>query len=358
MSDVVALLSRLVAYRTDATGGDELALARALHDELAALGPDAVETIEVEHGTRTLAAVVARWGTPKLLVNAHLDTVPPNAGWTGDPFTARVEAHRLIALGSADTKGAIAAILCALSTQRPRDTMVLFSGDEELSNECMRALLRKGTLRGVERAIVCEPTSLRMGTRHRGIAWLEIAVRGPGGHSSFADTLPRPLGTLSRVAVALDDWGQRMRSVGPTAFPGMCMNVAMLEGGVAFNVIPAEAKLTVSLRQPPGTDLVGLQRELEGIVRAIAPDATMTWRLANPSFATRDLGVFSSLGGREAIDLAFWTEAALLSEAGIDAVVIGPGDIAHAHAPDEHVPLADLHAAQAMFERVFAATRG
>jgi acetylornithine deacetylase len=357
-TDVVALLARLVAHRTDATGGDELLLARLLKEELAARAPDSVELIEIPFGDRTLAAVAARWGTPRLLVNAHLDTVPPNAGWSGDPFTARIDEQKMIALGSADTKGAIAAILCALDAQKPRDTMVLFSGDEELSNECMRVLVERGVCRGIERAIVCEPTSLRIGTRHRGILSLEVTIAGAGGHSSFADTQPRPIAMLGCVAVALDDWGQRMRSVGPEGFQGMCVNVAMLEGGVAFNVIPARATLTISFRQPPGIDIASLQREIEQLVHAAAPEATTTWLMATPSFGTRDLKAFASLGQRDVIDLAFWTEAALLSQAGIDAVVIGPGDIAHAHSPDEHVPLDDLRRAQEMFTQVFAETHG
>ena len=80
-------------------------------------------------------------------------------------------------------------------------------------------------------------------------------------------------------------------------------------------------------------------------------------RKENPAFSTRDLAAFEPLLGaraRQPVDLAFWTEAALLSEAGIDAVVFGPGDIAQAHAADEFVTMADLEAAQAAFEQVLA----
>ena len=56
------------------------------------------------------------------------------------------------------------------------------------------------------------------------------------------------------------------------------------------------------------------------------------------------------------MDLGFWTEAALLANAGIDAVVIGPGDIQQAHGPDEWVPIAELHEAREMFRAMFAAS--
>jgi acetylornithine deacetylase len=78
--------------------------------------------------------------------------------------------------------------------------------------------------------------------------------------------------------------------------------------------------------------------------------------LANPSFETRNPASFRPLLGavvNAPIDLAYWTEAAVLAQAGIDAVVFGPGDIAVAHAADECVPLAELETAVEIFEEMF-----
>jgi acetylornithine deacetylase len=334
----------LISFRTDNPGGDEPALAEFLAGELRSKNPDEVRVVRVPREKNTGAYVLARWGEPRLLINVHFDTVPVNAGWTGDPFVARVDEKRLTGLGAADTKGAIAAILCALETARPKNTMIVFSGDEELSGTCIRAALP--SLTGVTHAIVCEPTMLRAGTRHRGILTLEARLRGEGGHSSRADQLPRPIAELARLAVKLDDWGRAHVGKGPRGFEGMCLNVAKLDGGIAFNVVPDAAHLTVSLRPPPGSDLKKIQRELEAF-------GEMTWSLENPSFETRDLESFRRwLNVDDPIDLMFWTEAAVLSEAGIDAIVIGPGDIAQAHAPDEWVAIEQLERAVTMFEKV------
>ena len=62
---------------------------------------------------------------------------------------------------------------------------------------------------------------------------------------------PHPLAIIARAAVALDQHGQRQRAVGPEGFRGLCLNIAALDGGVAFNVIPTEARLAVSLRPAP-----------------------------------------------------------------------------------------------------------
>lgn len=361
MADVVATLDRLIRADTHNPGGDERALAQHLADELGRRGPDAVEVVEVPRGAGDArggvgAYVFARWGTPTLLLNTHIDTVPVNAGWSGDPFTPRIGDGRVVGLGAADTKGAIAAALCALDEARPKHLAILYSGDEEHSGTCVRAFLATPRARGLERAVVCEPTSCRAGTRHRGILAMDAHLRGEGGHSSRADHMPAPLAELAKLAVAVYAWGKLKRDQGPPGFPGMCMNVARLAGGVAFNVVPEEATLSFSLRPPPGLDAAAIRAELQELAGRVVPGATVTAVLDNPPFQTRDLAAFRGALGDVVdapIDMGFWTEAAVLAAAGIDAVVYGPGDIAQAHAPDEWVPIADLERARVAFARMF-----
>ncbi|HEY2509969.1 MAG TPA: M20/M25/M40 family metallo-hydrolase, partial [Polyangiaceae bacterium] len=199
---VVSRLAELVAIDTRNPGGSERALAEHLCGLLEERRPDAVALREVarpEGNPGEGAYVFARWGTPRVLLNAHLDTVATGDGWTGDPFTLRIEEERVTALGAADTKGAIAAIVTALEEGTPRDCAVLFSGDEEQDSTCMDAFLASELREGIERAIVCEPTGCRVGRRHRGILALAIDVRGEGSHSSLADTLPAPVLEASKV---------------------------------------------------------------------------------------------------------------------------------------------------------------
>ncbi len=358
-------LAELVSYDTQNPSGRERPLCDKLAVELRALGAATVEVADVVTSVAPHAYVYARFGAgaPRLLLNAHVDTVPANSGYTTPPhtLTAREPDGRLVGLGSADTKGAIAAILEALARRRPAgDVGVLFSGDEERSGSCMHAFLDSANARGIERAIVCEPTSCRVGWRHRGIGAALASATGPGGHSSRVDGIDNPIAILARAAVALDDFGRERLHQGPEGFRGICLNVAALDGGIAFNVVPTRATLSLSLRPAPGTDVGGLLDEAGRRARAAVAPRAIEWevRKENPAFATRDIAAFEPLLGaraRQPVDLAFWTEAALLSEAGIDAVVFGPGDIAQAHAADEFVTLADLEAAQAAFEQVLAA---
>ena len=363
-SSLVKRLSEWVAFDTQNPSGDERPMVAELGRELAALGADTVEIVEVA----PYAMVYARFGPtpPRLLLNAHVDTVPANTGYSSSPHTLVQRGSRLVGLGAADTKGAIAAIMDALAIahgegRHPRDIGVLFSGDEERRGTCIRRFLADPALAGgIERAIVCEPTGCAVGSRHRGIGAAEATVTSPGGHSSRADHLPNPIAILAGAAVALDDFGRRQRDQGPAGFEGLCLNVAAIDGGLAFNVIPSSATLRVSLRPAPGGHMTALLAECEALARAAAAPAAIEWTVvnANPPFQTRDVAAFEALLGARAarpVDLAFWTEAALLGEAGIDAVVFGPGRIEQAHAADEFVELAELEEARDTFLRIFRA---
>jgi acetylornithine deacetylase len=353
-------LTKLVSHDTQNPSGRERPLCDELAAELRALGAAAVEVADVVTSAATHAYVYARFGTaaPRLLLNAHVDTVPANSGYATPPhtLTAQQDGVRLLGLGSADTKGAIAAILEALARRRPAgDVGVLFSGDEERSGSCMRAFLDSAHARGIERAIVCEPTSCRVGWRHRGIGAALASATGPGGHSSRVDGIDNPIAILARAAVALDDFGLEQRDQGPEGFRGICLNVAALDGGIAFNVVPTRATLSFSLRPAPGVGVDDLLGEAERRVRAATSPHAIAWSvsIASPPLQPRgDIAGFEPLLGArvaEAIDLDYWTEASRLSERGIDAVVFGPGAVAQAHAADEYVEIAELEAAHAAF---------
>ncbi|HEY7376071.1 MAG TPA: M20/M25/M40 family metallo-hydrolase [Polyangia bacterium] len=353
---LVERLAELISFDTQNPVGDERPLVRRLGAELRALGAASVEEADVgDH-----AYVYARFGgeTPRVLLNAHVDTVPANEGYTSPPHLLVRRGDRLYGLGTSDIKGAIAAILEALAAGPiARPVGVLFSGDEEHGGSCIRAFLDSDAARGLERAIVCEPTSCRVGVRHRGIGAATVTLEATGGHSSRVDEMLNPIAVLARAAVALDDMGIEYRAKGPDGFKGLNLNVAALDGGIAFNVVPTRATLTLSLRPAPGARAEDLLAEAERRVRAVTSPHPIAWAttIVSPSLQPRDLAGFEPLLGArlaDAIDLPYWTEASRLSERGIDAVVFGPGDVAQAHGADEFVELAELHAARDAFARV------
>lgn len=348
-------LSRLIAFDSRNGPGEELPLAEFLKTALAAHNPDSLllGTTPRTRGRCDGAYVLAQWGTPRVLLNVHLDTVPSGEGWTASPHVMRREGDKLIGLGASDIKGAMACILAVLDENAPRDVAILFSGDEEQGSEVMSDIIAKGLTAHIPRAIVCEPTGCEIGRRHRGFISYAQIFTGPGGHSSLSDLVAAPVQEAARIAVKIADYGREHLSAGPQGYKGLCVNIGMIDGDGAHNVIPTRAELRFSLRPPPGDDWQARTADLEAICKSAAYEELIQLTAFAP-FGTRELSGFAPyFAGQEKrpIDLPYWTEAAMLSEAGMDCVVFGPGDVEQAHRPNEFVTLDQLGQAMTVYKR-------
>jgi acetylornithine deacetylase len=349
-------LSHLVAFDTRNPPGGDGELISYLRAELMRDGmqkPDRIEHVVVESGRHSYLAAV--WGVPNRMINIHCDTVPANDGWSASPFELRLIDDRAYGLGTADTKGNIAAVLSLLNTQRPQNALVLFSGDEENAGSCcVRAFLQSELAHGIKNAIVCEPTDLRIGTSHRGYVKFRVAAEGPGGHSSRVDEMVNPMMTVCRAATLLDDLAHQYHDDGNAPFFGLCLNVGVVTGGLAANVVPSRATLECSLRPPPGFDVRTFFERFEHELSVLKLSARLIQSFEGPALKTPQpeafTPYFTGLAG-EMTALDFWTETALFVHHGINSVVFGPGSVRQAHAPDEYVEIADLKQAGEVYQR-------
>ena len=357
MSAALDILRPLVAFDTRNGTGNEVACVEWLAEQLGKHNPDrlVVETVERSRDKPDSAFVLAVWGEPKVLLNVHIDTVPSGEGWTHDPLELVEKNGRAYGLGTSDIKGAAAAILGALKDVTPHNVAVLLSGDEEHGSEVMPAVIERGHLLGVERAVVCEPTSCRVGRAHRGMLAVEVKFEGPGGHSSLADTLEPPMLRAAEFAAKLGGYKRDHLQFGEAPFAGLCVNVGDITGDGAYNVVPTTASVWMSMRPPPGDDVRGREKDVIGMAYAVERSAATDTIVAFEPFASREPEVFKAVFDSEAVvDLPYWTEAAMLSQAGVNTVVYGPGNLEQAHRPDEYVELDQLAAAQVRYAQILA----
>lgn len=356
-------LTKLVAMDTRNGTGDEMACVRFLAHALSQFSPDEiiVETVSRSRGKSDSAYVLARWGTPKVLLNVHIDTVPSGSGWKDDPLKLLRDGDRFIGLGSSDIKGAAACILAALGTTIPRDVAILFSGDEEHGSEVMPAVIASGHTGGAPMAIVCEPTGCLPGRRHRGMLAFKATFSGPGGHSSLSDHTPAPLLKAARLATAVGDYGLKNRDYGKDPYTGLCVNVGDIISDGAYNVIPTDVSLLMSMRPPPGDDVNKRARDVRAIAAKLETNEMADEKLETlvqlQPFASQTPDAFAPFfEAYSPIDLPYWTEAAMLSEAGLNAIVYGPGDVDQAHKPNEFVTGDHLSQAMKVYSRALSGT--
>ncbi len=303
-----------------------------------------------DHGAGAVSLFAVR-GRPKRVFNVHLDTVPSSPAWTADPLKLRVTGERAIGLGACDIKGAAAALIAAAGTTRG-NAAFLFSSDEEANDpRCIAAFLARD--HGFEEAIVAEPTRGEAVLAHRGISAVRMAFEGRAGHASAENALQlSALHQAMRWGAAALDHVQAQKHLRFGGLTGLRFNVGKVEGGIKANVIAPSAEVRFGFRPLPSQDFDALHAAFRGFADADAlAEYEETFR--GPSLPSGDVGRAEErrLSARDLADelglpignaVDFWTEASLFSQAGLTAIVFGPGDIAQAHTADEWVSLEQL----------------
>ncbi|WP_345295718.1 acetylornithine deacetylase [Luteimonas vadosa] len=315
-----------------------------------------------DHGDGAVALFALR-GNPARLFNVHLDTVPDSPGWTADPHVLRVTEDRAIGLGACDIKGAAACLLAAAGSTEG-DAAFLFSSDEEANDaRCVDAFLKSA--HGFEEVLVAEPTRCEAVLAHRGISAVQLRFKGEAGHASAAGALD-----ASALHQAMRWGGQALDFVEGEAhrrfggLTGLRFNIGRVHGGIKANVVAPECDVSFGFRPLPSQDIDALHRRFGAFAGAGALQTyTETFRgpplpagdvatAEDRRLAARDLADALALPIGNAVD--FWTEASLFSQAGLTAIVFGPGDIAQAHSADEWVALAQLQTYAEAVGRIIA----
>jgi acetylornithine deacetylase len=290
-----------------------------------------------------------RPGIAELAFVCHTDTVPYDPEWI-EAVRPAIRGGKLYGRGSCDVKGFLACVLAAIGQVKVAKPMaILLTADEEVGCVGAKFLARKKVLRA-RHMIVGEPTGLRPVCAGKGYALAEIIVHGKEAHSAFPSRGRSAIFDAARVVMALEKVAKKLEARKNRAFdpPFTTLNVGLIQGGTAKNIVPGECRITVEWRPVPGQPgdwAAELIREaLEGL-KGI--DARLDVKRIDPAFdpsATRNLaGLVESLTGSSATTVSFGTEAAHLSGMTSEAIVFGPGDMTVAHRAGEFVPVKDLN---------------
>ena len=319
-----------------------------------------IESLPGESGKANLIATRGS-GPDGLVLSGHTDTVPYDAQrWTDDPFTLTERDGKLYGLGTADMKGFFAAALHAIARFEPsalrRPITLLGTADEESTMDGARALAEAGESFG-RYAIIGEPTGLQPIQKHKGVFYVQIAIGGKAGHASNPSLGVNAIDGLQRVLPALQAWrdavGRRYHD-DDFEVPTPTLNFGRVIGGDSPNRICAEAALHVDIRLLPGMERAAVVAELRDVVADALHGGAWTHEVgavggyadAFGGPADADFtGTVETLCGCSATTAMFGTEAPYLAELGLQTLVLGAGDIAVAHQPDEYVTIAAIERA-------------
>ncbi|AMO73798.1 acetylornithine deacetylase [Pseudomonas citronellolis] len=317
----------------------------------------ACELQEIAPGKFNLLASLGS-GPGGLVLAGHTDTVPYDESlWKSDPLRLDERDGRWYGLGSCDMKGffaiAIEALLPLLDKPLRQPLLILATCDEESSMAGARALAEAG--RPLARAaVIGEPTGLRPIRLHKGVMMERIDILGQSGHSSdpslghsALEAMHAAIGEL----LALRAQWQKEFDNPQFGVPQPTLNLGCIHGGDNPNRICGQCALEFDLRPLPGMDPQALRRAIGERLAPLAErfavrlDYQPLFPAVPPFEQAADselVRLAERLSGHSAEAVAFGTEAPYLQQLGCQTLVLGPGDIACAHQPDEHLELARI----------------
>ena len=287
----------------------------------------------------------------------HTDTVPFAADWAG-ALTVEERDGCLHGCGSCDVKGALACFLAAVSGLVPDEInskiALILTADEEIGCKGMERLLATTNLR-IGSAIVSEPTSLHAGIAGKGYGLVRITVEGREAHSAFPQQGLSAISIAARLIIRIEDAFaiQRLDAPSDSLFdpPQTTLNIGVIEGGTAKNIIPGRCSFLVEWRAIPGQNPAHVLEQLRGLVEEVQSSESraviqMDGLRAEPGFAPTAAGPLQArladLLPAGPVGISFGSEASRLARIADEVIVIGPGDMRSAHSDREFVPIAEL----------------
>ena len=381
-ADARAMVERLIAFNT-VSRDSNLGLIEWTRDYLAKLGARTRLTYDAAGSKANLFATLGDSNRPGLILSGHTDVVPVDGqSWDTDPFKVVERDGKLYARGSADMKGFIGVAL----SQAPRFVEALNAGrldaplhyalsyDEEVGCIGVRGLIRDLEENDIKPAgcVVGEPTSMQPIIAHKGMNRFRCTVRGREAHSSYVTHGVNAIEYAARLVVYIRQIADRLaefekRDYGFTV-PYTTMSTGLIRGGIASNVIPKECEFQFDMRTLPNASADALYQE----IRAQADTLSREMRALDPQsgieleWVSQTLGLASSESdaivqwamrlarSNQTGKVSYGTEAGLFQQMGVPTVILGPGDIAEAHRPNEFVALDQLAKCESFVKRIFS----
>jgi len=325
-----------------------------------------------------LWATIGPADMPGVVLSGHTDVVPVEGqAWSSDPFRLTMRDGNYYGRGTADMKGFIACCLTAAqkAAQRPLQTPIhlAFSYDEEIGCVGVRRLLDllKDAPVKPRLCIVGEPTLMQAVTAHKGKLGFRVTAHGLEAHSSLApigvNAIYMAADLIAAIRAIQQDIAANGISDGDYEVAYTTLHVGKMQGGEVMNIVPNRCTFDFEIRYLPEEDEHAIVTRIKAAAEKIAAGYRGVFEKAR--FEFMDLQSYPAMntpvdseavkfvhaltGGNSTGKITFGTEGGLFQKVlGTPAVVCGPGNIAVAHKPDEHVSEAQLAQCDRMLERL------
>lgn len=310
-------------------------------DTIAAVLADALH-LEVIRDGNTLVARTQLGRDSRVVIAGHHDTVP-----AADNLPARVDGDNLCGLGSCDMKGGLAiALKLAVTVDEPRHdvTYVFYEGEEVATefNGLGRIADTQPELLAADFAILMEPSDAGVEAGCQGTLRVEVSATGTRAHSARSWLGDNAIHAAGEILTRLNAYVPRVVSIDGLEYREG-LNAVGISGGVAGNVIPDAAVVTVNYRFAPDLSEAEAVAHVREVFDGFGVEVTDVAPGALPGLDRPAAAAFVAAVGATPRPKFGWTDVARFTALGIPAVNYGPGDPSLAHTAGEFVPVAHLY---------------
>lgn len=374
-TETVSLIEQLVGFDTTSRNSN-LDLIEFVRGRLDALGVASELVYDKQGRKANLFATLGPTDRGGVVLSGHTDVVPVDGqSWESDPYKLLERDGRFYGRGTTDMKSFIAVCLAFAPEilRRNLETPVhfAFSYDEEIGCVGVRGLLDELARRPIKptACIIGEPTQMKVVRAHKGKLSQRCLVHGLECHSGLAHRGVNAVEAAAEIVAYLKAMARRFRDGGPfdNEFepPYTTVHTGVIQGGTALNIVPKQCAFEFEFRHLPEVDPRALMQEVREFaegqllpeMRAVFPEAGFSWEEISeiPGLMGADDSAVAELakqlaGSTDTGKVSFGTEAGLFEQAGIPAVVCGPGSISQAHKPNEFIEVSQVERCEKFVE--------
>ncbi len=284
---------------------------------------------------------------PVILLNSHIDTVKPVAGWTKDPHIPIVENNCLYGLGANDAGASVVSLLFAyfalIENSQPYNLIFAATAEEEISGaNGIESLIKE--LPPVSFAIIGEPTGMQPAIAERGLMVLDCTVYGKAGHAARNEGENAIYKALKDV-----EWFRSYKFPKKSELLGdVKLSVTQINAGYQHNIIPDKCTFVVDVRS---NEKYSNEELLKIIVENTDCEVKARSTRLSSSFTPPDHPFLQKAIKLNLIPYGSPTlsDQALIS---FPSVKIGPGDSARSHTSDEYIIFSEIEHAIELYVKI------
>jgi acetylornithine deacetylase/succinyl-diaminopimelate desuccinylase family protein len=271
--EMIRLLSKLISQDTSNPPGNEYLAANVVKEFFEKNGIR-YRIFERENRRSNIIGYIGK-GRPRLLIACHLDVVPAGRGWKTDPFRAELKGGKIYGRGAVDNKGPLAGALIAASFLKKHESLLKGQiilacvADEERGSECGMYYLLEGGRLNAEYAIVpdIEHELKKIDVAEKGLLFLKITSFGKQAHGSTPDKGINAVWNMLDFLEILRKYRMKYRKHPLLSKP--TVNLGVIRGGEAPNIVPGECNIRIDIRYLPSQNSKDIIRDVKGMMSRV-----------------------------------------------------------------------------------------